>query len=90
MAVIRLVTDDLCPPSAAETLTFSLVISLRGLSSPLGRGGLVGHAGVALIRGSLGDFHLGAELLLVHQHLRRQTPTAQTGLRRNGRVREFA
>lgn len=68
----------------------SLVISLLGLSSPLGCGGLVGHAGVALIRSSLCDFHLGAELLLVHQHLRRQTPAAQARLRRNGRVREFA
>lgn len=83
------VTDP-CLPSAAETLTFSLVISVLGLSSPLGRGGLVGHAGVALIRGSLRDFHLGAELLLVHQHLRWQTPAAQAGLRRDRMAGQFA
>lgn len=50
------------------------------------RGGLVGHAGVALFRGSLGDFQLGAQLLLIHQHLCRQTPAAQARLEDEGKV----
>lgn len=52
--------------------------SLPGPSS--GCGGLVGHAGVGLVGGSFGDFQLHAQLLLIHQHLRRQAPAAQAGL----------
>lgn len=45
----------------------SFFFSLLGLSSCCT--GLVGHAGVALFRGSVGDFKLHARLLFIHQHL---------------------
>lgn len=50
------------------------------------RGGLGLVAGVALFRGSLGDFKLCAQLLLIHQHLCRQTPAAQARLEDKGKV----
>lgn len=53
-----------------------------GAGSVSSGGGLVGHAGVALLRGSVGDFQLHARLLLIHQHLRRQAPAKQAGLER--------
>lgn len=80
---------SLCHWSLSSICSWDADVQPRYLSPrsllPLGCGGLVGHAGVALIRGSLSHFHLGAELLLVHQHLCWQAPAAQAGLRRDGR-----
>lgn len=57
------------PHSVIHTYFCHHIYSSFTLPPSSGRSGLVGHAGVALVGGSIGDFQLHARLLLIHQHL---------------------